>query len=109
MSNAWRMESPCANCPFNETGPGRELRDTLRPGRFAGILADLRRGSIFPCHKTTVDGGAKRGQELLCAGAIEWQEENGCTSNYQRVCERLDFWAKERGNDAPETGQGGAK
>ncbi len=84
----WRCEKPCADCPFSNDGAGLHLRKTLRAGRWREILASLRRQEHFMCHKTTHQTG--NGSELLCAGALEWQNSRGISSNYQRVCERLD-------------------
>lgn len=84
---------PCEDCPFNPDGPGLRLRRSLRPGRWKGILASLREGSFFPCHKTTQeddDGEYIPGTGLVCAGAIAWQDERGCTSNYVRIVRRLE-------------------
>jgi hypothetical protein len=83
----WRMAAPCAACPFNETGPGRALRNSLRPGRFKEICAGLRRDGHFQCHKTGRETGD--GSELLCAGALAWQEKRGLSSQYVRIAERL--------------------
>lgn len=83
----WRMAAPCADCPFNETGPGRILRDSLKPGRFSQILVALRHDGHFQCHKTGRETGD--GSELLCAGALAWQEQRGLSSQYVRIAERL--------------------
>lgn len=84
----WRMPKQCKDCPFAESGPGAFLRETLRDGRMQEIEQDLLQGKHFMCHKTTKETG--NGKELLCAGAIEWAEARGVTSQYQRVCERVD-------------------
>lgn len=88
----WRMPSPCIECPFNTKGPGAHLRKTLRAGRWRGILSALRRGDHFTCHKTANETGD--GTNLMCAGAIKWQNNRGLSSNLQRVCERLDLASK---------------
>ena len=90
---AWRMPKPCENCPFNRSDKGLNLRKSLRRGRWREILLGLRMGEYFNCHKTTDETGD--GSNLMCAGAIDWQERNGCTSNLQRVAERLDYMFKE--------------
>lgn len=90
----WRLPEKCADCPFAQAGPGRFLRSTLRPGRWREILASLKRREFFLCHKTTHETG--NGTELVCAGAIEWQEKRGCTSQYVQVCERLDSWKESK-------------
>jgi hypothetical protein len=94
----WRMERPCDNCPFSDSPGGTAMRKSLRPGRMAEIKRSLRQGAAFHCHKTTVDmiedddgNVTDVGKNaLLCAGAIEWGNQHGASSNYQRVCERLD-------------------
>lgn len=85
---SWRMVKPCADCPFSTKGPGLRLRRSLRPGRYRSILADLRRGAHFFCHKTT--RGTGDGSNRVCAGSLAWSEKRGITSNYQRVCERVE-------------------
>jgi hypothetical protein len=84
----WRMDEPCVDCPFNDSGPGLHLRNSLRRARWRGILYDLRHDKGFHCHKTTEETG--NGTNLLCAGAIEWQNKRGLSSNLQRVMERID-------------------
>lgn len=90
----WRMPVQCADCPFSSKGAGLHLRKSLRPERWASILRELRDGSTFMCHKTTPETGD--GSNKLCAGALEYQEEQGVSSQYQRVCERLDYYAQQR-------------
>lgn len=90
----WRMKEPCLNCPFNSTGPGAHLRKSLRPGRMAEIRRGLLRGEHFTCHKTTPETGD--GSNLMCAGAIAFQEKHGVSSQLQRCMERLD-WLVEKG------------
>jgi hypothetical protein len=90
----WRMPEPCVDCPFNASGPGRHLRDTLRGERWRGILRALRSDGHFICHKTGDDTGD--GSQLVCAGSIAWQEAHGLSSQYVRICERLDWFRTER-------------
>lgn len=79
----WRVKQKCENCPFHESGSGRHLRDSLRPGRFEEIVFGLMRGDHFFCHKSTTgeedDEGEciLGGKEKLCAGAIELQKQAG--------------------------------
>jgi hypothetical protein len=101
--NDWRMVTPCTTCPFNPTGPGRIIRTRLRQSRWRGILASLRKGEVFWCHKTAYRNGdavddlyVPTKHDRVCAGAIVWQEAHHCTSNYQRVAERLDALAAAR-------------
>lgn len=79
------MLAPCDNCPFNETGPGRKLRDSLHPGRFLGILDAVANGADFYCHKTVDwdeededeyegDFYRPKGRERVCAGSLAWLE-----------------------------------
>src|SRR5437660_1064811 len=88
----WRMESPCVDCPFNTDGPGFELRLSLGPGRWRGIIADLRRGHHFLCHKTT--SGVEEDEEvsasaLICAGSIAWEDARGMQSDLRQILTRL--------------------
>lgn len=98
MRKDWRMPEPCRDCPFNKSGPGLRLRRSLASGRMAEIKRGLRRGDYFTCHKTTVETG--NGSRLLCAGALAYQEAQGVSSNYQRVCERIE-WIQEHRAPAP--------
>jgi hypothetical protein len=103
---SWRMEKMCANCPFAKAGPGRELARSLNRGRMAEIKRGLRRGEVFYCHKTTGEDG--EGEAIItskakaCAGALAYQEEQGVSSNYQRVCESLEYFAEQRAKRAAE-------
>lgn len=90
----WRVKKKCDNCPFSVKGAGLRLRKVLRRTRWNEILASLRSGASFPCHKTTVfdeNGDAVPGTGLLCAGALEWQRKhNGSVGQLARIMERLD-------------------
>lgn len=85
---AWRMKNPCANCPFNSKGPGLALRKSLNTARWREIRHGLLRGEGFHCHKTTDETGD--GSNLLCAGAIAFQNSHGTSCNLQRVMERFE-------------------
>jgi len=88
----WKMAQPCRDCPFNSRGPGLHLRRSLRPGRWIIILNGLRKGEHFLCHETTHETG--NGSNLICAGAMAWQDKRGLSSNLQRVMERVDaIWS----------------
>lgn len=82
------MEKPCENCPFNSSGPGLHLRKSLSKVRWRDVLAGLLEGQHFTCHKTSEECGD--GSDLMCAGAIAWQNKRGASSNLQRIMERLD-------------------
>lgn len=59
----------------------------------AEITATLRTDGHFHCHKTTMhtdDDEASTRNALLCAGAIEWQEKRGYSSQLVRIMERID-------------------
>lgn len=84
----WRTARKCSDCPFATKGPGLELRKSLRPARWREILDSLRRDAHFFCHKTTEATGD--GSNQVCAGSIEWQTKHGVTSQYVRICKRLD-------------------
>lgn len=85
----WKMDAKCADCPFATSGSGRFLRATLGASRWRGILRALRSDKHFLCHKTTRETG--NGSNLVCAGSIEWQEKRGLSSQYQRICERVEW------------------
>jgi hypothetical protein len=88
------MPEPCRDCPFNSSGPGLKLRRSLAPGRMAEIKRGLLSGGTFQCHKTTRETGD--GSELLCAGALDFQEEHGASSQLTRIFERLDWISQNR-------------
>lgn len=90
----WRMEAPCSDCPFSDSEAGKHLARSLRPGRMAEIKRALQTDQYFTCHKTTDETG--NGTNLVCAGALAWQEERGLSSNFQRVCEALDYFRQKR-------------
>lgn len=98
----WRMKEKCDNCPFHEDGPGRQLRDSLRPGRFKEIKKGLLQGEHFYCHKTTNDDDWDEetddylGRGLVCAGAIEFQARHKVSSQYVQVCERIEQIVKKQ-------------
>lgn len=94
MSPTWRMEKPCADCPFSDSEAGQHLAASLQPGRMEEIEATLESNQHFMCHKTTYETG--NGTNRVCAGALKWQEERGLSSNYQRVCENLVWFAQQR-------------
>ena len=102
----WRMDEKCADCPFATDGKGAFLASTLKPGRMASIKRELRGSrttppTYFVCHKTTGETG--NGTNLVCAGALEYQEARAVYSNYQRVCERLAWLAEQRkANASPD-------
>jgi hypothetical protein len=85
---SWRMKAMCDNCPFQKSGAGLRLKRSLPRLRWYGILKLLQRDGHFTCHKTSDETGD--GSNLMCAGAIAWQEKRGLSSNLQRVMERLD-------------------
>jgi hypothetical protein len=70
------MARPCANCPFNDTGPGAELARGLRPGRMAEIKTSVLQGNPFPCHKTVDhddDDVPSFARARECAGSIAFR------------------------------------
>ena len=93
-AKAWRMPTPCANCPFNSDGSGLALRKSLRPGRFGEIRRVLASGGDFTCHKTALETGD--GSELLCAGALDWQKKHRVSSQMARIYERLHVMAAKK-------------
>ena len=87
MTALYRMSEKCADCPFAKSGPGLHLRKSLHPRRWPSILADLRAGKHFTCHKTTEETG--NNTNLVCAGAIEWQDKHGRVSTMVQIMRRL--------------------
>lgn len=86
---AWRVKKLCSDCPFNNSGPGRALRRSLRPARWREILKSLRNEFTFVCHKTSEETGD--GSNLLCAGAIAYQEKHAqFMPAYVQVMERME-------------------
>jgi len=90
----WRMAAMCRDCPFQSKGPGLRLRRSLGPGRWRSILFDLRHNQHFTCHETSEETG--NGTNLVCAGAIAWQDAHGVSANYVRVCERLEAMTQRK-------------
>lgn len=90
----WRTKEMCADCPFQSSGPGLHLRKTLAKGRWKSILKDLRDQRHFLCHKTTTETGD--GSNKVCAGSIQWQDAHGISSQFARICDRLDYFSRRR-------------
>lgn len=88
--DAFIQHTSCDTCPFNESGPGRTLRDTLAEGRFERIVAGLHKGEVFYCHKTVhyEDEYERKGGEV-CAGALAYQRKNHCVPDAVQIGERL--------------------
>lgn len=90
----YRMDAACQACPFTETVEGAHLRNSLMPGRWDGILNDLRRGRHFTCHKHGRETGD--GSNLICAGSIDWQAAHGFgQSDALQIMERLTTFVME--------------
>ena len=81
---SWRMEKPCANCPFR----GDDAAIHLSPKRLAGIKNAVLLGQPFHCHKTVhadatewiVDEDGfeqpQKGEHWReCAGALDYRTE----------------------------------
>ena len=97
------MLEQCSNCPFMETGEGLRERESLKPGRFDEIVAELTKGSHFMCHKFICEDGVCESDgwvesnvlkivavgHLYCAGALQWQRQRGIAPEYVRICQRL--------------------
>ena len=99
---AWRMKEMCAECPFQRSGPGAELRRSLR--RWPDILKSVRDEKDFRCHMTTRETG--NGTNLICAGAIAYQERYQCTSVYVQVMGRFERREKhEKHGRTDQTGE----
>ena len=90
----WKMSAPCTDCPFSDSEAGKHLAKSLKRGRMAEIKRSLRNDQCFMCHKTMPETG--NGTNLICAGALAWQEERALSSNFQRVCEALDYFRQKR-------------
>ena len=85
----WKTAKPCGDCPFSSSKAGVHLRKSLKPERWRKIKAGLLQQEHFYCHKTTDETG--NGTNLVCAGSIDWQDKHGVSSQYVRICERLDY------------------
>lgn len=71
------------------------MRASLR--RLADIEAELSRQfspTYFLCHKTTRQTG--NGSNLVCAGALAWQDARGIESDYVQICRRLEAAGRKR-------------
>lgn len=79
-------------CPFDRSGPGSNLRRTLRVRHWRQIIGALLRGGHFHCHKTTVETGD--GSKLVCAGSIEWAAKRGIKADVVQVMERFEEMAR---------------
>ena len=86
--NQFIQEKACSDCPFNESGPGRVLRDSLNEGRFESIKDDLLQGKTFPCHQTQ-SGKRWTKKSRVCAGALAFQRKNNRVPDAVQIAERL--------------------
>jgi hypothetical protein len=63
----------------------------------------------FACHNTIESDDedefetVPNGKLKYCAGAIEFEDRQGLSSNYRRMCKRLDAVAAERKNSLTPT------
>lgn len=89
----WRMDKMCDNCPFAKKGPGAELRKSLGRKRMNEIRKSLEH-SCFTCHKTSSETG--NGTDLICAGALQYQEERNLRPQYKQIMERLCLLQESR-------------
>ena len=84
------MIRPCSECPFLRGSP---FESSMCRSRAEEIATALRDGGHFPCHKTTEVGGASRGKEMWCAGALGTMENEdgpGAMGNQMaRIAARL--------------------
>lgn len=89
------MKRPCDNCPFLKA---KVDAFRLPRARKREIANSLRRGQMFPCHKTVNyendDEGRVTGKSRFCAGALltmnNEDPEQGCMANQMaRICARL--------------------
>ena len=105
---AWRMAEKCSDCPFASSGAGLRLRNSLREGRWREILSILMHDGSFTCHKTSDETGD--GSNLICAGALEWQEKHGYSCQLERWMERIDaIFGKEKATNAAQSLRQAAK
>jgi hypothetical protein len=97
---SWRVKEPCVDCPFNNSGAGAHLRKSLGVRRWQQITSDLLHDGNFYCHKTTGEeddfGNVDTRGALICAGALAWQDSHNVSSQYARICERLNYFAAKR-------------
>lgn len=100
--NQYVQPTACNDCPFNESGPGRVLRDSLGHGRWTGIQQDIAMEKVFHCHKTVThdeDGDGEQiitGNERVCAGALAFQRQHNCVPSGIQVIERLTAMREKR-------------
>lgn len=90
----WRTTKRCEDCPFNPSGPGLILRESLNGGRWDEIKRGLLAGAKFDCHQTTKETG--NGTNLYCAGALEFQRSAGIHTDYMTLCKGLEGVAENK-------------
>lgn len=86
--NFFVRPSPCGNCPFSGSGPGRELAASLRPGRREDIAKSLLKDEPFVCHKENLDED-RSSAPRHCAGASVLCDREGRPNQMMRTAERL--------------------
>lgn len=95
-SNPFRLNKPCADCPFR-----KDKYFHLAPGRREGIAESLRDGQGFTCHKTldynTDDGAPNRTQKSQeCVGATGTVMRDGFPHALYQIAERLGLFDPSR-------------
>lgn len=99
--NQYIQPTACSNCPFNESGEGRHLRDSLNEGRFSAIKNDLMNRMVFHCHQTTGNEDEETGEvdtssALICAGALAFQRQHNKVPDAIQVAERISAMNEHR-------------
>lgn len=89
------LTEPCAHCPFRNDRPG-----FLTQGRAMEIIACMKRGETFPCHKTLDYSSAEEmddepvttGRTAVCAGYAILAHLRNEPPQIMQIAERLGFF-----------------
>lgn len=86
------LKTPCKDCPFIK---GSSTNTTLAEGRLESIVADIRVGMSFTCHKTLELPSTK---QQHCAGALVFLEKEENPNQMMRIAERIGFYDHKKLN-----------
>ena len=95
----WNRTQPCPECPFLTGDFPGDQPVRLTEGRIREIAGGVMRnpGATFACHKTTTVGGAKRGREAHCAGALLFMfATNPEWTQMARIASRIGVWNPDK-------------
>ncbi len=90
----FNMKRACRDCPFRKS-----KRFPLRRGRMLEIVDGVKRGDVFPCHRTT---GRPYPRWRACAGWLFYQRRNKRDNAQMQVMERAGLYFPRKLKGGPD-------